>query len=425
VKQTLISNEDLNQKLPARFNRLSADSLKITEGGGGISLFGIPFLGAGVLLFLAATKVIPFDNADEIDWWVYPIIFIMATAFTCVGGGLVFGRKWYALDRARGTFVVSWGLLLPMKHEEKSLRLYDTIELEYSPGDSDSPDQYPVSLKGRGATKPVRLVDGRDYGSARRGAVYLAEYLGLPLEDATTDHSVRLKPDELHRTYRESTRQDSPTGVGQPLHMKSKVERGDGQLTISIPPPSRTAATLFPPVVLVIVGFIFGPDLFQFFDKTDTPEEIKLFAMGFATLLALIVFIGALRAWKSSKRPAMIVTLNNDTLTIDDRSGRRNKSTSIATKDMLGLDYSTREFHASPATTRAVQTKTRYGSGDPRLATSQLSPESSRVLTWIAKYVPSKGITVKSTHGMHSFGEGLPDEEVRYLHYIISEYLRE
>jgi hypothetical protein len=34
----------------------------------------------------------------------------------------------------------------------------------------------------------------------------------------------------------------------------------------------------------------------------------------------------------------------------------------------------------------------------------------------LRRLVTSKGVIVKSRKGLHSFGTGLPDDEVRYLH---------
>lgn len=44
---------------------VTPDRLRIQEGGGCLSVFGLPFFGAGVLLFLILLRIVPVNNADQ------------------------------------------------------------------------------------------------------------------------------------------------------------------------------------------------------------------------------------------------------------------------------------------------------------------------------------------------------------------------
>jgi hypothetical protein len=54
------------------------------------------------------------------------------------------------------------------------------------------------------------------------------------------------------------------------------------------------------------------------------------------------------------------------------------------------------------------------------MASSTLSRRTERVLTAITRFVNSGGVTVTTRqHGLTTFGAGLKDEEIRYLHSIV------
>ncbi len=137
------------------------DRLRIRSGGGCLSIFGIPFFAAGVLVCLIPLGVLVPENADELPWWTWPLMLAMGLAFVAVGGHLVFGRRWISIDRTRGIVAREWGLLVPLKSEELSLQSYSAVVLRFDAGDSDTPDRYPIVLPGSGR--------GRRPGAPLRG----------------------------------------------------------------------------------------------------------------------------------------------------------------------------------------------------------------------------------------------------------------
>ncbi len=67
--------------------------LQIREGGGCLSVFGLPFFGAGIFMMLAGLGIVPMSNDGEVTRWTWLLLGVMGIVFTLVGGGLVFRTK--------------------------------------------------------------------------------------------------------------------------------------------------------------------------------------------------------------------------------------------------------------------------------------------------------------------------------------------
>src|SRR5688572_5768807 len=172
---------------------VTPDRLRIQEGGGCLSVFGLPFFGAGVFLFLILLRIVPVNNADQMPAFMWPLLVLMAIAFTTVGGALVFGRSWMTIDRAQREVVKQWGLLVPLRGHTVPLEGYTAVTLGFVPGDSDTAESFPLTLKARSGPD-LRLCSLSDYAKARHYARAIAEHLHLQIEDASTDRSITLTP---------------------------------------------------------------------------------------------------------------------------------------------------------------------------------------------------------------------------------------
>jgi hypothetical protein len=65
--------------MPPAFTLVAPDRLRIREGGGCLSLFGLPFFAAGVLLLLAVSGFVPMSNADRLPAIAWPLLVLMGT----------------------------------------------------------------------------------------------------------------------------------------------------------------------------------------------------------------------------------------------------------------------------------------------------------------------------------------------------------
>ena len=177
--------------MPRGIIQVGPGRLQVREGGGAVAVFGLPFLIAGACVSLISAGLLPVDNAGDLPWFGRPMLLFMGLCFTLVGGTLVFGRRWTTFDATARTIVKQMGLLVPMSTTTHRIDDYTTVLLDFQRGDSDTADQFPVSLRAR-AGKHLRLFSSTEYGDARERATAIASLLHLDIEDASTDHSVTL-----------------------------------------------------------------------------------------------------------------------------------------------------------------------------------------------------------------------------------------
>jgi len=105
------SEERFREDPPQPFKRRSADILEIKQGGGCLSLFGLPFLAGGIFLMSAGLGIVRFSNPEEIPAWGYLLLILFGAVFSSVGGALVFGRTWLRIDRSNESITKMKGLL--------------------------------------------------------------------------------------------------------------------------------------------------------------------------------------------------------------------------------------------------------------------------------------------------------------------------
>ena len=101
------------------------------------------------------------------------------------------------------------------------------------------------------------------------------------------------------------------------------------------------------------------------------------------------------------------VGVSPEGIVIEERGAWRARSTRLPAGEILGLDYGTSEDAFASAQWGAKQ-RVSAGRGVP-----------PRWLAVMRRLVASKGITVKSRKGLFTFGAGLPDDEIRYLHALV------
>ena len=404
------------------FQLVTPERFQIREGGGCMSIFGIPFFAAGVFLFLSLLGIVPVNNANELPALAWPLLVLMAIAFTTVGGGLVFGRSWTTVDRAQREIIKQMGLIVPLHQRTIPLDGYTAIRLGFVEGDSDTSDKFPVALKG--STGPdLVLWNATVYEQARQCAGALGELLHLEIEDATTDHAVRLPASQIDLALRERLQAENGLHdeVSRPRDARSQVTRAGDTVTIVIPLPRRhwlwIAAGLIPLAVLAVIA----PAFARFFRQSQTPDPIAWIALGFLTLFfGILPTLTSLNAFLRSRRGATNVEVSTRGIRIRQRGAWTTRTTaSFDAPDILDIDYTSRESAIASATHAAEQQIMQ--SYPDHAATA--GPRVERLVAALTRFVKNKGLTIKTRKGLTRVGQGLDDEELKYLHSLIRRAL--
>jgi len=408
--------------MPTAIREISG-RLEIRDGGGGMAVFGLPFLAAGIFTMLGAAGIVPVNNGGTAPALARPLLALLGFLFSAAGGVLVFGRKWTTLDPMDRRIVRQWGALVPLRESVAALDDFSAVTIGFVRGDSDTADKFPVALKGRTGSD-VTLFNATTYAEARAGAMAIARHLHVELEDASTDHPTRQAFDQLDRSFQSRMQRPGTAepGVEPPANIRSIVTRDADQLQILIPAPRPGPIEIIAALAPLAIPAIFGPILVRTFVQTRTPIYFSgvflgLFVFGFVVVPGMACLNTLLR----SRRGLTMVAVSREGILIRRRRVWRTRTVaSIEAAAIVDVDYSTRESAAASARhvaeQRALQT---HGQ-----AAVNLSPRTERLLSALAGLVRSGGVTIKTNQGLTTFGEGLEDEEVRYLHAIVRRALR-
>ena len=103
------------------------DRMERKSGGGCLTVFGLPFLAAGLFMLLIALGV----SGVPMDGDLPPVVLaLMGIVFTGVGTALMFGRAGITIDRTAMKVTKWWGLLVPFGKREYDLASFDRITVE-------------------------------------------------------------------------------------------------------------------------------------------------------------------------------------------------------------------------------------------------------------------------------------------------------
>jgi hypothetical protein len=115
-----------------------------------------------------------------------------------------------------------------------------------------------------------------------------------------------------------------------------------------------------------------------------------------------------------------VITASRTGILIERHGVWRTRTTLIPADDILALDYSTMDSVLDSAARSVEPNAMETGM---TVSDSSSGLRGSRMFEVMKKWVPSKGIIVKSRRGLFVFGEGLPGEELRYLQSAITRAL--
>jgi hypothetical protein len=404
----------------AAIKEVGPGRLEIREGGGCLTLFGLPFFATGIFMVLASFGVVTMRSDGE------PVTqaaaFGLGVLFTLVGGVLTFGRSIASIDLGQQVITKQWRILLPVRTWTYQLGDYTTVTLAFVRGDSDSADKYPIGLKGN-TVPPLSLCSPTQYADARQYAAAVARHLGFDVEDTSTDHPARVTASEVDTTLQTRLRATtSAPAPARPSRMMSEVSDADGSVRITIPmPPVGPLAIiggLFPAVVaasmLGWLGLLSSPR------PLTLPERIFFVVLfvGFGLLPAGSV----VTRWLRSRVGRTMVTISTEELRVQERGIFRTRTiTALSASEILDVDYSTKESMMTSAR-RSAEAETATMRTVPSSSTTA-GPNTEWVFGVLSRFLKGKGIIVKTRKGLTTFGEGLADDEIQYLHAIVRRAL--
>jgi hypothetical protein len=382
-----------------------------------MAAFGVPFFAAGIFMILSIAGVIPISNASEMPPWGWLALAFMGLVFTGVGGTLVFGRAWTTLDVTRHLVIKQWGPLIPLRERTYPLTGYSAVTLGFVRGDSDTADKFPVSLKAQHGSS-LQLSSFTTYADSRACAIAVARHLHLEIEDSTSDHRVRVTPADAERSIRERAAElTHEAAVPRPTTPRSTVSREADGVRIEIPYPRVHSIVAAVGLIPLIIPVIVVPWLMDFFRQTRTPGAVGWVFIGFMTLFfGLVPAMTVFNGFRRSRRGGTVVLVSTRGIEIQERGAWRTRSTAtIAASDILDVDFSTRDSAAASARV-AAEEQAMESTGVDSAAVGQ---RSERLLAWLSRFATGRGLTVKTRSGLTSFGAGLEDDEIRYLHDLV------
>jgi hypothetical protein len=398
-------------------------TLEIHSGGGCLSIFGLPFLLAGLFVMQIPLELIPLKGSPGTLPSIF--VFLFGSVFAAVGAGLVFGRSGIIFNRATGRIIQWYGLLVPMKRKEYLLDSIRQVEMNFLSGDSDSPATWPVKLNGESIATPISVLRPTSFTEARQLAEELSRFLRKPLVDSSTGETITRDPEHLDESYRDRMRRTGEAVVFLPPElpvMRSRVERtGDG-LIIHIPETLKSGIHYFSFIAsLVFAGFVAWYFLIPIF-KLPMPDFISSIALGVIILFIAVPIISALLKMYRLKNEFERITVTKVFLRVEALKQGKHITKEIPVSELEDL--------VAPATRGVMNTievpgmkKVPLGNtGSPRMPDGRPAPG---FLLTLMKMVGSRGIIARSDKDMIEFAGGLDEAEVAYLFALIRKTIAE
>ncbi len=392
-----------------------AGTLELRSGGGCISLFGTPFLLAGLVIMQIPLGLIPFEDRPE-GPLVSALIVLFGSVFAVVGAALVFGRSGIILDRGRGRIVRWWGLLVPMKRVEHMLDSVRQVEMDFSRGDSDSADTWPVKLSGEGLPKPVTIAQPVAFPEARQIAEELARFLHKPLVDSSTGEQVTRDAEHLDESWRDRVRRTQEASAPlppQPPGMRARVERTADGCVFHIPGPPlsarHTLPALFPVVFAGFVAWFFLPALLTL----PMPDWLRYFFLGFIGLFFVAApVVSALLNVLRLKNQFERITVTKVFLRVESLKQGKRTTAEIPVDELEDLVAPTAKSLMDSVEVPGMKKVPLGDTGTPRMPDGRPVP---RLLLAVMKMAGSRGIIARSDRAVLEFAAGLDEAETAYL----------
>ncbi len=398
-------------------------TLEIRSGGGCLSIFGLPFLLAGLFIMQIPLGIIPIEGAPGGLTSIFVILF--GAVFAAVGATLVFGRNGIILDRGRGRLLQWYGLLVPMKRKEYLLDAVDQVEMNFSSGDSDSPATWPIKLSGRSIAKPIPILQPASFPEARQLAEELSRFLYKPLVDSSTGEKITRDPDHLNESYKDHVKRMGKTAIAlppEPSNKRPRVERTSEGLIIHIPESQKNVLHYIP----VIMPLIFAGIVAWFFLPSMLARGISnsfhYIFLGIFFLFFAVPVVSAFLKIRNFKNQFERITVTKSFLRVESLKQGKNTTMEIPIEELEDLVAPTTEDAINSIEVPGMKKVPLGDTGIPRMPDGRPVP---RLILSLMKMVGSRGIIARSDKTVMEFAGGLDEAEVAWLFALIKKTIVE
>ena len=383
------------------------DVMEMKKGGGCLILFGLPFLLAGLFVMIASLGVLPIKGDKPPLFFGIPF----GAIFAAVGGAFVFGRGGVTIDTANKAVTSWWGALGLRKKTERPLDDFNrvTINKEVRRSKNSTYTVYPVRLSGEG--KPINIEEPRDYKSARATAEELAKFVGKGILDTSSGEAVERDLESLDESLRDRARRTGETieVPEMPPNMKSKCSVEGRQMVVEIPAEGlRPVMLLLLAVPLVIAAVVFLSFIMPLLDEKGMPDTFRYVMIGFISVFFILIpvlLIGG--KMLSGVRGGTQVVASPDGLRIEQRTAFSKKVTEIPAVELEEL--------LCPVARAPAEAQRDLDGSD--------MPQAAKGLLLALAQGAKGGIIARSDQQIVEFGAGLPANELRWIHAVLTKIL--
>ncbi len=343
--------------------------------GGCLFLFGLPFLAVGIAMLIGLGE----SSGDAPEY----VRYIFGGVFAIAGLFVMFARKKITIDRRTMMVTTKTTIFIPIKKKEYPLGKFERVTLskEVRRSDKSTYTVYPVRLSGGEGAAGVDdflIEEPQNDNNARKLAEEMSAFLGLELVDSSSGSPITRGPDTLdenlrQKAWRTGDKNELPDMPAEA--MRSVIRPGVDGTVIEIPPVGYRAISFLALIpALIFSGFVYFMFFRKFLDSSSgkvgqKPDLVFLvFIICFMALPLLITLIGIfLRARKRSR-----VTFSSTFLRVDE----------------IGLIKTT---------------------------TTEIPAVEIEELT------QNIAITARSDAKTVSFGKGLNNDELKYIHALVKQ----
>jgi len=406
-----------------------------SSGHVALTLFGLPFFGAGCLVIAAGLGMIPVKG-DAPGFFMIPF----GALFGLVGLFLMTGRSGIIIDKRKNTFLKWYGLLVPMIRKEYPLDRHERVSLrkEVRSSRNSSTTVYVVRLEGEDDVKPLLFDSPTDYNDSRNIAERLSKFLRVPLADFSSGSEIVREYDKLDESMRDrAERTREKIELPDPLpDMISLIHDDYGTIKIEIPPPGFNALLYLQLAAPVIIS---GLMVLFFFARTSgldsEPPPPLLFGLILLFFVGLPFVVMLIRVLPKAKK-RFSINVSRETLKVEQNLLGRKKSFEIRADELEELEIGEtvipeeilqmmggKDTSGQSATTDDSDA----AAGDSPDPQQQIlaNPSAKGIIGFFLKFLPGPQITARSDKVTVEFGRGLSREELSYIQALIKKTITE